>query len=1031
MSGGVAHVAIARPRLLALAADAPVVLLEAPGGFGKTTTIRQLAAMLDRPLVRAVLPDGAGTGELLAAVSAAARRAGLPALAEAVDVEDAAATLERLLARIDALDGVVVAIDEVQRATGEAAAWLAELAGRTPGHARLALAGRRLAPALRGLVDGAEAVLLAADDLRMDADEVARLVAVRQGGADGTGRPGADGAGPGAAEGHRARAILDATDGWPAAVALAAALPEGAGSPPSPGGAERGADAETAGRGTAAATEGPGERRRVLRRLVDELLSGGTEADRDTVARLGQLPLLSSGVAAAVGGAGAWERLLDLGLPVRFRTDGWAELPDPVRELLPLTGLDPAVARAVARLYAERDALFEAAALLRRTGDAEGLATLLAGLSREALLAAGVVGIAAIAAELPDPVLASVPMLLVHLVQATDRRMRLRADWVERALRLLPDPSPERRAVEAEAALDLARGGDLEAGLARISEVLAAALPGELATLGRCRAIRGLLLVVSDPANAPTAATGEIELAVGLLRAAGERAWEAHAWRILGYGCHAVAGRLDAALAATEHAVALLSGRDLERAVTLTELAEIQVHRGDLDGAATAIRESERIARSLGDARSIAFAAWVGARLAAERRDLAAVRAALTTAEANPEGWFDGLAGIDFLADGADMLALAGDLAGATAWIERAEARGREAGREGAALLARARLAVGAHESAAALELLGRLEESFLAAPRDRWLAWLLRAVAQHDAGRPDEASRWLAQAREAVAGQGDPGRIERREPELLVRLAGGPTASASEDGDVADAGSAAGAATSDVTVVLLGRFAVERGGRDVSPPPGRPATLLKLLALRGLVTLDEAVEALWEDADEEVGRARLRNVLNRVRGASGDVLVRREEAIALAPGVVVDATRFEAEAAAALRAPATARVGLARAALTRATGELLPGDRYADWASAARERIARRHLALLDLVADDAIARGDLNEAARLLDEAIALDPLEEERHVRLGRALLRQGRTAGARRVTDRAVALCAELDVEPGDDLARLIRDVARQA
>ena len=120
----------------------------------------------------------------------------------------------------------------------------------------------------------------------------------------------------------------------------------------------------------------------------------------------------------------------------------------------------------------------------------------------------------------------------------------------------------------------------------------------------------------------------------------------------------------------------------------------------------------------------------------------------------------------------------------------------------------------------------------------------------------------------------------------------------------------------------------------------------------------------------------------------------------------------------------------LPRAALTRATGELLPGDRYADWASAPRERLTRRHLALLDLVADDAITRGDLDEASRLLDEAIAVDPLEEERHVRLGRALLRQGRSAAARRVADRAVALCAQLDVEPGDELARLLRDVARQ-
>ncbi len=46
-----------------------------------------------------------------------------------------------------------------------------------------------------------------------------------------------------------------------------------------------------------------------------------------------------------------------------------------------------------------------------------------------------------------------------------------------------------------------------------------------------------------------------------------------------------------------------------------------------------------------------------------------------------------------------------------------------------------------------------------------------------------------------------------------------------------------------------------------------------------------------------------------------------------------------------------------------------LPADRYADWAAVPRERLPRRHLPLLDLVAEDAIARGDLDEATSLLD--------------------------------------------------------------
>jgi len=973
---------IARPRLLARIGDASVVLLEAPGGYGKSTITRQLAARLDRPLVRVVLREAAALPVLLAALAQAARRCGLPTIAAAIDPDDADLSLDQLADRLAISEGVVIAIDDVQRATSEAAEWLGRLAERLPSHVRLVLAGRRLGAPLLRLTDRLEAVALGPDALRMDAQEVADVLA--------------NGALAGAdPNDHRATALLTATEGWPAAVALAAGLP-------------------AADRDAPYRTSGP---RGVLRDLVADLLEGASAEDRNAIACLSTLPLLSGAVGAAVGGPGTLDRLLDLGLPVRFRPDGWGELPDPVRELLPVADLEVDVARTVARLYAERDALAEAAGLLRRSGDPTGLAQLLGTVGREALVAAGLGTIAAFAAELPDPALAANPVLLVRLVQVSERRPRVRAEWTDRALRLLPDPSPPRRAVDAERALDIARGGDLHAGVALASAVIAAAEPGEAATLGRARYIRGLLTLVADPASASAAAAEEIERAVGLLQAAGERAWEADAWQALGSGCHAVVGRLDAGVACLERAVALRAAQDAARAATLTYLADVQMHRGDLEAAAVAVREAEAIGRRLGDARAIAYAAWSGARLAAERRDVGGVRAALATAVTNPEGWLDQLAGIEFLADGADMLAVCGNADEARAWVARAEARGREVGREDAPLLARARLTAHDGDAATALALLDRLEVSVLAVPRDRWLVWLLRAVALVRSGRRDEALAWLAQARRAVADQGDPGRVERREPELRAIV------------EPADAGGEP-ATAGNLVVVLLGRFAVERGGQDVTPPPGRPALLVKLVALRGLMPTAEAIEALWEDADEEVGRARLRNVLNRVRSASGDVLIRQADTLALGPGVVVDAQRFEVEAAAALRAPPASRVGLARAALARATGELLPGDRYADWASAPRERITRRHLALLDLVADDAIARNDLDEAGRLLDEAISLDPLEEERHVRLGRALLRQGRSAAARRVADRAVNLCEELDVEPGEDLARLLRELARQ-
>ena len=970
---------VPRPRVMTLLGDAPVVLLEAPGGYGKSTTARQLAVALDRPLVRAVLPEAAGPAVFLGVLAQAFRRAGLPALAETVDIDDPEGTLERLAARLVASDGLVLAVDDAQRAPAATAAWLARLAQTIPSHVRLVIAGRRLDRELAGLVDRIDAVALGADALRLDAAEVAAVL-----GADLTAE----------ADRDQVAAITETTGGWPAAVALSSALPDH----------------------DQAAARMPAAPSQVLRALVEDLLDAAGPDDAALIARLAALPLLSSSVAALLGGPGTLDRLLDLGLPVRFRPDGWGELPDPVRELLPAGTPDLDITRAAARLYAARDALAEAAGLLHRAGDADGLAGLLASVGRESLVAGGLPHLAAMAAGLPDPVLAAHPGLVVRLAQAAERRGRLREEWVTRALRLLPVASAERRAIDVEHALDLARGGDLDGGIALVRATIEATLPGDAATLGRAHYVHGLLRLVADPAASAAATAEEMEIAVGLFQAAGERAWEADAWQVLGSGCHGSMGRLDSAIDCLERALALRAARDAVRATTLTYHAEMLTHRGRLDDAAVAVREAEGIGRRSGDRRAIAYAAWSAARLACERRDLAGVRAALALAEANPEGWFDQLAGIEFLADGADMLAAMGDVDGARMLIARVEARGRAVQREDAALVASARLAATSDDPAAALSLIDRLEASALAVPRDRWLAWLLRAVALVRAGRPNEAEPWLEQARRVVADQGDPDRLDRREPELLALTTPG---SAPVE-----------APPAEVVVVLLGRFAVERGGADVSPPPGRSATLVKLVALRGMVTVDEAVEALWDDAVEDVGRARLRNVLNRVRAACGEVIVRREEALALAPGVIVDAGRFEEEAGVALRAPTDARVGLARTALARARGELLPGDRYVDWASVPRERITRRHLALLDLVADDAIARADLDEANRLLDEAIAIEPLEEERHVRLVRALLRQGRSAAARRVADRALALCAELDVEPGDDLARFLRDLARQ-
>jgi DNA-binding SARP family transcriptional activator len=122
-------------------------------------------------------------------------------------------------------------------------------------------------------------------------------------------------------------------------------------------------------------------------------------------------------------------------------------------------------------------------------------------------------------------------------------------------------------------------------------------------------------------------------------------------------------------------------------------------------------------------------------------------------------------------------------------------------------------------------------------------------------------------------------------------------------------------------------------------------------------------------------------------------------------------------------------QAGLARLALSRYRGELLPEDPYAPWAASARERLRRRQLELLDLLVADARERGDLDEAVRLLDEAIAAEPLDEERYLQGAEMLLAQGRRGSARGLVERAEAMRAELGLLTSPRLERLRRATRR--
>src|SRR5205807_10230722 len=137
-------------------------------------------------------------------------------------------------------------------------------------------------------------------------------------------------------------------------------------------------------------------------------------------------------------------------------------------------------------------------------------------------------------------------------------------------------------------------------------------------------------------------------------------------------------------------------------------------------------------------------------------------------------------------------------------------------------------------------------------------------------------------------------------------------------------------------------------------------------------------------------------------KAAGDDAVVLHGDSISLYPdqSIAVDAARFETAATEALRDGDDAQL---QAALDRCFGELLPEDRYEEWADNARRRIHQ--------------LRTDLLRRLRRWDDLVQLDPSDEEAHLELMRALVARGDRHGALRQFERLDrALTGELGVAP---------------
>jgi DNA-binding SARP family transcriptional activator len=227
--------------------------------------------------------------------------------------------------------------------------------------------------------------------------------------------------------------------------------------------------------------------------------------------------------------------------------------------------------------------------------------------------------------------------------------------------------------------------------------------------------------------------------------------------------------------------------------------------------------------------------------------------------------------------------------------------------------------------------------------------------------------------------------------------------------------------------VYLLGSFRVQLGGRLLEASAfhlQKGRSLIKLLALERQQRLhrEQVIETLWPEAPPSAAMNSLYQVLHATRRVlSGEsrlcpYLQFEDEMLVLGGETPawVDVFAFE-------NAVRQAQWSGTREAYEQAlefyTGELLPEDRYEEWAETHRQRLQDYFLLLLSKLGQYHAAQQDYERAAGVYERLVQADPLNEESVVGWMRSLAGQGLRQQARQLyQELAVRLKQELGVEP---------------
>lgn len=220
-------------------------------------------------------------------------------------------------------------------------------------------------------------------------------------------------------------------------------------------------------------------------------------------------------------------------------------------------------------------------------------------------------------------------------------------------------------------------------------------------------------------------------------------------------------------------------------------------------------------------------------------------------------------------------------------------------------------------------------------------------------------------------------------------------------------------------------------GGARLSGPTGAPrlerktAAVLAYLALEGPTAKYQLAGLLWPDSPETTARNNMRQLLRRLRMATGAELVAGEVHISLSEAASADAAGLRAHVLAGRHAQ-----------VLELQGELLAGLDFDDcpeldaWLQRTREQLLASRLHAVNTEADRLEQRGELARAVELATRSLALEPCSEEAWRRLMRLHYLAGDRAAALGAFEQCrLMLQRELDTVPMPETRELARQIER--